>query len=334
MRTDEKPTVDIATRPGGETPSLTGQAYKHWCEFWFEPQETSTLAIIRILFGLVALAWTLTLLPDLRPFFTSEGVLPSQPSFGLPGQWGLFSISSSYTFVFIVFVAVVIAAICLTLGIGTRLACIVVWLGILAFTRRNPYVANSGDLYVRVVAFYLILTPAAASLSLRRWLRERDRFWEFPRRSVWGLRLIQMQVSIVYVTAFWDKVSTGPLWNNGTALSYVLRIQDLTRFPTPTFPTNSLPINLQDLWDARDRAFPRGADLEQASAALRGGPRCALASGDRIHAPGRLLFDGRDHRAAVLRRARRKRKSDPRGSRPGSPKAPASIVIGPRRLAP
>jgi hypothetical protein len=245
VRTDEKPSVDIATRPGGETPSLTGQAYKHWCEFWFEPQETSTLAIIRILFGLVALAWTLTLLPDLRPFFTSEGVLPSQPSFGLPGQWGLFSISSSYTFVFIVFVAVVIAAICLTLGIGTRLACIVVWLGILAFTRRNPYVANSGDLYVRVVAFYLILTPAAASLSLRRWLRERDRFWEFPRRSVWGLRLIQMQVSIVYVTAFWDKVSTGPLWNNGTALSYVLRIQDLTRFPTPTFPTNSLPINLQ-----------------------------------------------------------------------------------------
>jgi HTTM domain len=246
MTTDQKARGEVGARAGGEAPpSLTAQAYAHWCEFWFEPQETSTLAIMRILFGLVALAWTLTLVSDLRPFFSSEGVLPTQPTFGLAGQWGLFSISSSYTFVFVVFLATVIAAICLTLGFGTRLACIVVWIGILAFTRRNPYVANSGDLYVRVVAFYLILTPAGASLSLRRWLRERDRFWEFPRRSVWGLRLIQMQVSIVYVTAFWDKVSGGPLWNNGTALSYILRIQDLTRFPTPTFPTNSLPINLQ-----------------------------------------------------------------------------------------
>ena len=142
------------------------------------------------------------------------------------------------------FVVLVLAAICLTLGFGTRLASIVVWIGLLAFTRRNPYLANSGDVYMRVVAFYLILTPAGASLSLRRWLRERDRFWEFPRRSPWGLRLLQMQVSILYITAFWDKVSLGSYWNNGTALSYVLRIADVNRFPTPLFPTNSLPINL------------------------------------------------------------------------------------------
>ena len=235
----------VAPRSTGDAASLTARAYARWCHFWFEPEETSTLAIIRILFGIVVLAWTLTFLPDLRAFFSSEGIFSSQPSFGLAGQWGLFSISSSYTVVVVVCVVTALAAICLILGFGTRLASIVVWLGVMAFTRGNPYVANSGDVYVRVVAFYLILMPAGASLSLHRWLRARDRFWEFPKRSLWGLRLLQVQVSIVYLTAFWDKVSTGPLWNNGTALSYVLRIADLTRFPTPLFPTNSLPINLQ-----------------------------------------------------------------------------------------
>lgn len=227
-----------------EPVSLTGRAYERWCQFWFEPQETATLAIMRVLFGLVVLVWALTLLPDLRAFFTPEGVLPSQQYSGLAGVWGLFSLSSSYTVLLIAVIAIAIAAVCMTLGILTRVAAIVIWLGVMAFTRRNPYVANSGDLYMRVIAFYLLLTPAGASLSLRRWLRERDRFWEFPRRSLWGLRLLQLQVSIVYVTAVWDKVSSGPLWNNGTALSYIWRIKDVGRFPTPALATNGLDINL------------------------------------------------------------------------------------------
>ena len=81
-------------RPRDEQVSLTARAYERWCHFWFAPEETSTIAIVRILFGIVVLAWTVTLLPDLRAFFSSEGVLPTEPGFGLAGQWGAFAISS------------------------------------------------------------------------------------------------------------------------------------------------------------------------------------------------------------------------------------------------
>ncbi len=217
---------------------------QRWSRFWFEPQQTSTLAVVRILFGLVVLEWSLSLLPDLSTFFSSHGLLPKQPTFGPAGIWAPLSLSSDFAAVISVYAAVLTAAICLILGVCSRLASATVWLGVLAFTRRNPYVFNSGDAYLRVVAFYLALTPASSSLSLGRWLRHRNRFWEFPRRSLWGLRLLQVQVSIVYLSAVWDKVRSGPLWNNGTALSFVLRIRDVDRFPTPAFSTNSVPISL------------------------------------------------------------------------------------------
>lgn len=217
---------------------------ERWSRFWFEPQATSTLAVVRILFGLVVLEWSLTLLPDLHTFFSPQGVLPRQPVYNLPGVWTPLSLSASFSAEIAIYVALVVASVCLIIGVGSRIASVIVWLGVLAFTRRNPYVFNSGDEYLRVVAFYLALTPATASLSLARWVRHRREFWEFPRRSLWGLRLLQVQVSIVYLSAFWDKLRSGPLWNDGTALSYILRIGDVRRFPTPVFPTNGVLINL------------------------------------------------------------------------------------------
>jgi hypothetical protein len=51
------------------------------------------------------------------------------------------------------------------------------------------------------------------------------------------LRLIQVQMSILYFTAFW--VKSGPTWHEGTAVSYALRVGDLERLPLPEFITTS-----------------------------------------------------------------------------------------------
>ena len=212
-----------------------------WSRFWFEPQETSTLAVVRIFFGLVVLVWSLSLLPDLGTFFSSRGLLPKQPAFDSAGLWGPLGFSRSFAVVVVVYVAVVIAAICLILGFASRLACAIIWIGVLAFTRRNPYVFNAGDAYLRVVAFYLLLTPAGASLSLRCWLGDRDRFWEFPRRSLWGCDFFRCRFRSC-TSGLPGQAPVGTLWNDGTALSFILRIKDVDRFPTPTFPTNSVPV--------------------------------------------------------------------------------------------
>ena len=62
-----------------------------WQRFWFEPQETSTLALFRIAFGLVVLGWTASQGPNLLDFYGPHGVLPHAGSDG-PGSWGVLTL--------------------------------------------------------------------------------------------------------------------------------------------------------------------------------------------------------------------------------------------------
>lgn len=209
-----------------------------WERFWFAPESTSTLAVVRIAFGLVAIGWTLALLPTLGELFGPSGVLPSQPPSDR-GEWGLLGVLDGEAAPLVVFAGLLLAAVGLTVGYHTRLAALLVFVGILAFERRNVFVFNSGDVLVRVIALYLALSPAGAALSVDRWRQARDRFWEFPARAPWALRLIQVQISILYLSTVWAK-ARGATWNDGTAVSYALRLDDLARFPVPDFVAQTL----------------------------------------------------------------------------------------------
>jgi hypothetical protein len=215
-----------------------------WNTFWFEPVSTSTLAVFRIAFGLVMCAWSITLAVDASSFFTTKGILPDQPHFtgSLGGAWGLLGIFPSKGAMIVILFLLIVASFCLMLGLYSQVAATIVFLAVMSFERRNPFVFNSGDVLLRLLAFYLIFAPASASLSLERWLKNRRDFWTFPARAPWAMRLIQIQFSTVYLIAVWTKVR-GTTWNDGTAVSYALRITDLDRFPLPTFVSHSALIS-------------------------------------------------------------------------------------------
>jgi hypothetical protein len=215
-----------------------------WNSFWFKAESTASLAVFRIAFGLIMLAWSLSLLPELSPFFTKGGILPKQPHYSgdFGGAWGLLGIFPGKGTVVVLIVVLIIASVCLILGFLSQLAAALVFIVLMSMQRRNPYVVNSGDVLLRILAFYLIFTPTASALSLTRFVRDRAHFWTFPTRAPWALRLIQIQFSIVYLFAVWTKVQ-GTTWNNGTAVSYALRIKDIERLPVPLFITNSTLIS-------------------------------------------------------------------------------------------
>ena len=214
------------------------RAVETWERFWFREVETSTLALFRIAFAVVVLAWTISLAPALYSFFGDGGILPGHPDAGA-GGWGLLQLDSGPAAVTALYLLLLVGGLCLLFGFKTRLAAVVVFVCLVSFARRDPWVLNSGDLLVIVLAFSLMLAPSGSSLSVDRWLGARARFWEFPKRSLWPLRLIQVQVSLVYFFAVWEKVR-GETWNDGTAVSYAFRIEDLERFPVPGFVTESL----------------------------------------------------------------------------------------------
>jgi hypothetical protein len=214
-----------------------------WNRFWFEPMSTSTLAVVRIAFGVVILAWAVSLAPDLFAFYSDDGIVPSQPDdYPGTGAWGVLGIFESDLAVVVVYLLLLLASLAVIVGFQARIASLVLFVCVLSFTRRDPWILNSGDLFLRVLAFYLVFAPTGAALSLDAWRKSSERFWEFPLRAPWALRLIQVQLTILYLAAVWAK-ARGSSWNDGTAVSYALRIGDLERFPVPDFVTDSLVIS-------------------------------------------------------------------------------------------
>jgi hypothetical protein len=217
-------------------------AGRAWERFWFAPESTSTLAVVRAVWGFTTFWWTLSCIPDLKDFFSSSGVLPDAPR--LPaGAWGVLGIFPSDAVLTGLLFAMLVASLCVMVGYHTRLATAIVFVGLLSLERRDPFVFNSGDVLLRVEGFYLLLAPAGAALSYDARFRAHQA-WEFPRRAPWALRLIQVQFSVVYLSTVWAKLR-GVHWNDGTAASYALRLTDLERFPVPhLFASSAIVSNL------------------------------------------------------------------------------------------
>ncbi|MCA1682434.1 MAG: HTTM domain-containing protein [Actinobacteria bacterium] len=207
-----------------------------WERFWFEPESTATMVVLRMVFGIIALGWTISLAPDLSAFFSTNGLVASGP--GGAGAWGVLAVFHGDLAVQLLFAVLLVACVALILGYQTRLAALLVFIGITSFERRNPWVFNTGDGLIRLIALYLMLMPAGAAISLDKRLAAPGRAWEFPRRAPWALRLMQIQLAVIYIAGLWIKLQ-GTTWNNGTAVSYAMRISDLTRFPLPGFLIHS-----------------------------------------------------------------------------------------------
>jgi len=138
----------------------------------------------------------------------------------------------------------VVGCLALIVGWHSRLASIVVFVAMISFQRREPYILNSGDVVLRVTAFFLMFAPTGAALSVDRWRSARERFWESPLRAPWALRLMQVQLSVIYLSAVWAKLQ-GDSWNNGTAVYYAFTVNHIHRLPIPGFILDSeLIVNL------------------------------------------------------------------------------------------
>jgi hypothetical protein len=210
---------------------------KAWDLFWFAPESTATLALVRIAFGLVMIAFTLSLTPDLTALYSDVGVVPEQPRWVTP--FTLLGFWDSPLEVTALWLVMLVASVCLTLGWWSRLAAFLVFIGLISFERRSPDTLNSGDVLLRLLAFYLMLAPSGAALSLDRWRRHRDEMWQFPMRSRWPLRLIQVQVSVVYLSSVLYKAMSDE-WTSGTAVGLILRLVDLQRLVVPDAVTDQL----------------------------------------------------------------------------------------------
>jgi uncharacterized membrane protein YphA (DoxX/SURF4 family) len=201
----------------------------------FTEESTASLAVVRVLTGLVILGWAVSVAPDVSDFFGTEALSPWGSRAN--GRWSLLEWWDAPVAAGALHLALVVAAVMLVIGWRTRLAGAVAVVTMLAFSRRNPWVFNSGDLLLRHLAFYAMLAPGGAALSVTAW-RRHGTPWVFPLRPAWPRRLLQVQLSAIYLATVVAK--SGPTWHDGTAVGYALQIEDLVRFATPRFLLDNL----------------------------------------------------------------------------------------------
>ena len=217
-----------------------------WNRFFFGLVSAKPLGLIRILYGLVALSNLAFCSVDLEYWYTDSGLLRGDEAWVMAGtfQPSPLHFLQDVTSVRVAFALTATVAALLTIGWRTRLMGILYYIGMLSIHNRNLVSSSGADVLLLTFGFNLMLSPCGAAYSVDAWLESRRRGTPAsPLIVPWALRLIQLQVAIVYMGAAILKAG-GALWLNGSALHYVLNNTEVTRFDVSFLTQYPLLINV------------------------------------------------------------------------------------------
>ncbi len=207
-----------------------------WNRCFFGPVGPLPICVFRILYGILIIANLLTLHSDWLLWFGSKGLLPCGSLVHFTGcSFGVFRLLKSDGAIITFYWALLIAAGLLTVGLFSRWSCILVFIGLYSIQLRNPYILSGADDLLRVVGFWLMFAPIHADLSIDRTLNFRRGKGDSASRlyAPWSIRMIQLQLCLLYFASFWWKL-LGNTWRDGSALYYILRLDEFKRFPLPS----------------------------------------------------------------------------------------------------
>jgi vitamin K-dependent gamma-carboxylase-like protein len=216
---------------------------KAWNGFFHGPLDLRVCALLRIAYASLVLIWLAVLYPDLATWFSEDGVIPlivarkAMPG----GAWTLLALLPQGNFwLTAAWVTAFVQTLLLLFGLGSRMNAASVFVWVVSFAHRNVLILDGEDTVFRLIGFYLILMPCGACWSVDAWIGSRGRFSicpgqvaNLPHGPAWGLRLVQIQMCVIFVSAALCKLQS-PAWRNGTAMYYIARLDDyFGRFPTP-----------------------------------------------------------------------------------------------------
>lgn len=189
-----------------------------WQKFWFEPIDVRQYAALRIVFGLLTASYFFNLLPLAEAHFSSDGWLPANRRFPEQngGSWSVFFWPvNAWVSTSIIFVGLV-AALLMSLGWRSRSMIFVVWLVWVSLWNKNPLILDGDDAVLKIMCFYLLLTPCGETWSISA------RNSHSPQSAeIWPLRLMQFQLALIYFVSGWVKFHN-PDWLNGAVIQNVL----------------------------------------------------------------------------------------------------------------
>jgi hypothetical protein len=258
---DKRPSLRPLDPPSATSKSLALTWGQRWVNFWFLPTAPVGLHVLRVLSGLLFLAWLLPFGGYVEDFFGLRGWLDVQgyrelvrlpQGSPVPLGWSMlyvfgYDASSLQTLYWLSLV--VLAAF--TLGLFPRVTSVLTWIIVVSFVA-NPVTSYDAEYLLVILAFYLmvgyllyglwhrqqslleVLLGPWDAFVLSSWLRHgRDQTGDGAERRSYAanlaLRLLQVHFAIVVVASALHKLQFGEWWA-GVALWFPMHPPYQTTF--------------------------------------------------------------------------------------------------------
>ena len=205
-------------------------------DFFFVPKPTESMALFRILWCSMLFIYFLFDVGNIENIYGPYAVLSFKtvqaqfPQIHL----NLFNILGvSHEVLYLFFGVYGIALMMSIIGFHTRISLITVLCCMVSLHHRNIWVTSSSETLMRIMTILLVCSPCGHTLSMDAYLGRNNAKYSKPRDwAPWVLRLMQIQISVVYLCTVWQKLK-GETWFDGTAVYYATRFESMKNLPVP-----------------------------------------------------------------------------------------------------
>lgn len=206
-----------------------------WDRFWFGEMEPVPAALFRIAIGTLTFMMFVAAYTNWDRFYDADGMLSlNDPTVEhvLQGWWSLFWWTDGRVPTMAYWWVGALAALAFTVGWHTRAATVVLFLVVASAVHRNPMAVNGEELVVRMLLFYSCFASLGATWSLDA-RRRRRAGRPTPPAPNWPIRLMQVNLALIYMVSQPYKLASDPTWLTGDAMYYVMINRTWSRFPWP-----------------------------------------------------------------------------------------------------
>jgi len=208
---------------------------RHWDCFWFHREDPIPASCFRIFLGILLIVTFIALFPNWERFYSSQGMLSLREA-DPRSRWSLFTWTEAFVPIGFIWWLGFISAITFTLGFQTRLSTILLFLVQSSMVLRNVAVVNGEDLVCRMLLFLACFAPLGQTLSLDSWLkhsRQENPVQEATFSRFWAIRLLQINILLIYVISLPNKLADDVAWWDGTAIYWSMMSDSWSRWPWP-----------------------------------------------------------------------------------------------------
>lgn len=207
-----------------------------WDRFFFEEKPTESIALFRFVWMAMLLVYYVMDVVNIQDFYGPHALISletTRAEFPLYHLNLFHLVNPSYEFTYGLMAVFIISLFFSMIGLFTRYSLIVALICMTSFHQRNIWILSSSETLMRIMMILLVCSPCGHTFSVDSLLAKR--FPQFKKKEnwpVWALRLIQIQLSVVYIWTVWHKLK-GDNWIDGTAVYYATRLENMINFSVP-----------------------------------------------------------------------------------------------------